>query len=42
MDLWFLAITGILLFGILTFCRKWYDYAMLFTFAIGFAVNANI
>ena len=42
MDLWFLALVGILLFAILTFCRKWYDYAMLFTFAIGFAVNANI
>ena len=42
MDLWFLALVGILLFMILTFCRKWYDYAMLFTFAIGFAVNANI
>lgn len=42
MDLWFLALIGILLFAILTFCRKWYDYAMLFTFAIGFAVNANI
>ena len=42
MDLWFLALVGIILFIILTFCRKWYDYAMLFTFAIGFAVNANI
>ena len=42
MDLWFLAIVGILLFAVLTLCRKWYDYAMLFTFAIGFAVNANI
>jgi len=42
MDLWFLALLGILFFAILTFCRKWYDYAMLFTFAIGFAVNANI
>lgn len=42
MNLWFLALIGILLFAILTFCRKWYDYAMLFTFAIGFAVNANI
>lgn len=42
MDLWFLALVGILLFAIFTFCRKWYDYAMLFTFAIGFAVNANI
>lgn len=42
MDLWFLAILGILFFALLTFCRRWYDYAMLFTFAIGFAVNANI
>ena len=42
MDLWFLALIGILFFALLTLCRKWYDYAMLFTFAIGFAVNANI
>ncbi len=42
MDLWFLALIGILFFSLLTFCRRWYDYAMLFTFAIGFAVNANI
>lgn len=42
MDLWFLALIGILFFLLLTFCRRWYDYAMLFTFAIGFAVNANI
>ena len=42
MDLWFLAILGILFFALLTLCRRWYDYAILFTFAIGFAVNANI
>ena len=42
MDLWFLALLGILFFALLTFCRRWYDYAILFTFAIGFAVNANI
>lgn len=42
MDLWFLAVVGILLFALLTLCRRWYDYSMLFTFAIGFAVNANI
>lgn len=42
MELWFLALAGIFFFALLTFCRKWYDYAMLFTFAIGFAVNANI
>ena len=42
MELWFLAIVGVFLFALLTFCRKWYDYAILFTFAIGFAVNANI
>lgn len=42
MDLWFLAMLGILFFALLTLCRRWYDYAMLFTFAIGFAVNANI
>lgn len=42
MDLWFLALIGIFLFALFTLCRKWYDYAILFTFAIGFAVNANI
>ncbi|MBP5445165.1 MAG: hypothetical protein J6Y28_03240 [Acholeplasmatales bacterium] len=42
MNLFLLAIFGVILFMLLTFCRKWYDYAMLFTFAIGFAVNANI
>ncbi len=42
MELWFLALLGILFFALLTFCRRWYDYAILFTFAIGFAVNANI
>lgn len=42
MDLWFLAIVGLLLFILFTLCRRWYDYAILFTFAIGFAVNANI
>ena len=42
MDLWFLALVGIILFALLTLCRRWFDYSMLFTFAIGFAVNANI
>ena len=42
MELWFLAVAGIFFFALLTFCRKWYDYSLLFTFAIGFAVNANI
>ena len=42
MELWFLALLGILFFALFTLCRRWYDYAILFTFAIGFAVNANI
>ena len=42
MGLWFLALLGIVFFALLTLCRRWYDYAILFTFAIGFAVNANI
>ena len=42
MSLWFLALLGVLFFALLTLCRRWYDYAILFTFAIGFAVNANI
>lgn len=42
MDLWFLALLGVVFFGLLTLFRRWYDYAILFTFAIGFAVNANI
>ncbi len=42
MGLWFLALLGIVFFALLTVCRRWHDYAILFTFAIGFAVNANI
>ena len=42
MNLWFLAILGVLLFAFFVLVRRWHDYALLFTIAIGFAVNANI
>ena len=42
MKLWFLLVLGIILFAFFTLVRRWHDYSMLFTIAIGFAVNANI
>ncbi len=42
MKIWFLIIVAIILFAFFTVVRKWHDYSMLFTIAIGFAVNANI
>ena len=42
MKLWFLLLMGILLFAFFVFARRWHDFSMLFTIAIGFAVNANI
>lgn len=42
MNIWFLILIAIILFSLMTFVRRWHDYAMLFTIAIGFAVNANI
>ena len=42
MKIWFLIIVAIILFAFFTIVRRWNDYSMLFTIAIGFAVNANI
>jgi len=42
MSIWFLILIAIIAFAFITFIRKWHDYAMLFSIAIGFAVNANI
>ena len=42
MNIWFLCILGVVLFAFFVLVRRRYDYAMLFTIAIGFAVNANI
>ena len=42
MKFWFLLLLGIRLFAFFVIVRRWHDYSLLFTIAIGFAVNANI
>ena len=42
MKLWVLLLMGLLLFAFFVIVRRWHDFSMLFTIAIGFAVNANI
>ena len=42
MSIWFLIGVAFIAFIFITIVRKWHDYALLFTIAIGFAVNANI
>ena len=42
MNIWFLVLIAFLSFAFIAFIRKWHDYSLLFTIAIGFAVNANI
>ena len=42
MTIWFWIVIALIAFAFITLVRKWYDYEMLFTIAIGFAVNANI
>lgn len=42
MPFWFWIIMAVIAFTFITIVRKWHDYSMLFTIAIGFAVNANI
>jgi hypothetical protein len=42
MNIWILIGIAIFLFAFMTFARRWHDYSILFTIAIGFAVNANI
>ncbi len=42
MSIYILILFALVGFAFLAFARKWHDYAMLFTIAIGCAVNANI
>ena len=42
MAFWFFIVMAIVIFAFMTFIRKWHDYSLLFTLAIGFVVNANI
>jgi len=42
MSVYILILFAFVGFAFLAFARKWYDYPMLFTIAIGSAVNANI
>ena len=42
MGFWFWFVLAFLGFAFVTLIRKWHDYAMLYTIAIGFAINANI
>lgn len=42
MSIYILIIFAVFAFSLFVFVRKWHDYSMLFTFAIGCAVNANI
>jgi len=41
MDIWFLILCVVGLFLGMMFFRRWHDYPLLVTFAIGFAVNAH-
>ena len=42
MQIWFWIILAVIGFAFITIVRKWHDYSMLYTIAIGFAINANI
>ena len=42
MGFWFWFVLAFVAFAFITLVRKKHDYAMLFTIAIGFAINANI
>ncbi len=42
MGILFLIFTAIFAFAFITFIRKWHNLALLYTIAIGYAVNANI
>ena len=42
MGIWFWFLLAIIGFAFITIVRKRHDYAMLFTIAIGYAINANI
>ena len=42
MGIWFWFILAFVGFAFITLIRKWHDQALLYTIAIGFAINANI
>ena len=42
MGIWFWLVLAFIGFTLITVIRKWYDQAMLYTIAIGCAINANI
>lgn len=42
MGIWFWFVMAIIAFLFITIIRKWHDLAILYTIAIGFAINANI
>ena len=42
MGVWFWFVLAVIGFVFISIIRKWHDYAMLYTLAIGFAINANI
>lgn len=42
MGIWFWFVLSFISFAFITLVRKRHDYAMLYTIAIGFAINANI
>lgn len=42
MGIWFWFVLAFISFAFITLVRKRHDYAMLYTIAIGFAINANI
>lgn len=42
MGIWFWFVLAFIAFAFITIARKWHDHSMIFTIAIGFAINANI
>ena len=42
MEIWFWFVLAIICFAFITIIRKWHDSAMLYTLAIGFAINSNL
>lgn len=42
MGIWFWFVLAFVFFTLITIIRRWHDYSMLYTIAIGFAINANI
>lgn len=42
MGIWFWFVLAFVVFAFIVLVRKWHDQAILYTLAIGFAINANI